>query len=29
MIYNHMDLLIQIGQGMQLTEEVLLGYVFI
>jgi hypothetical protein len=27
MIYNCMDLSIQIGQGVQMTEEVLLGYV--
>jgi hypothetical protein len=27
MIYNCMDLSIQIGQGVQITKEVLLGYV--
>jgi hypothetical protein len=27
MIYSCMDLSIQIGQGVQITEEVLLGYV--
>jgi hypothetical protein len=27
MIYNYMDLSIQIGQGVQMTKEVLHGYV--
>jgi hypothetical protein len=27
MIYSYMDLSIQIGKGVQITEEVLLGYV--
>jgi hypothetical protein len=27
MIYNYMDLSIHIGQGVQIKEEVLLGYV--
>jgi hypothetical protein len=27
MIYNYMDLSIHIGKGVQMTEEVLLGYV--
>jgi hypothetical protein len=29
MIYNCMDLSIQIGQGVQIIEEVLLGYVLV
>jgi hypothetical protein len=27
MIYSYMDVSIQIGKGVQITEEVLLGYV--
>jgi hypothetical protein len=29
MIYNFMDLSIQIGHGVQMIEEVLLGYVLV